>query len=170
MKNNFFSLNLLFNTEERYKKAFQSIKNKEPKYADFQIKNNKIIYKPTGSIVLQKNEIENRLKNLYENDPNVLNKGISTFYKYVCSKYINVTRAECQDFLIKQKEYQLLYNPHKVVNKPIIAKYPNQRWQIDLIDMLPQVSKNHKYRYIFNIVDVFSRKVWLFPLKKKESI
>ena len=59
MKNNFFSLNLLFNTEERYKKAFQSIKNKEPKYADFQIKNNKIIYKPTGAIVLQKNEIEN---------------------------------------------------------------------------------------------------------------
>jgi hypothetical protein len=41
---------------------------------------------------------------------------------------------------------------------------------VDLIDLSNYESHNKHYKYILNIIDVFSRKVWLYPLKKKEAI
>jgi hypothetical protein len=55
-------------------------------------------------------------------------------------------------------------------NKPIISKFPNQLWCIDLIDLSSYATKNKNYVYILNCVDVFSRKCFLEPSKKKKAV
>jgi flagellin-specific chaperone FliS len=51
--------------------------------------------------VIKKAEIEDTLNNLFENDNNTLAKGVTALYKYICSRYINITRSEVQDYLRK---------------------------------------------------------------------
>ena len=57
---------------------------------------------------------------------------------------------------------------HKT-NKPIMSKYPNSLWGIDLIDLNPYVKQNYKYRYIITVVDIFSRKIWIDKSTDKTS-
>ena len=57
---------------------------------------------------------------------------------------------------------------HKI-NKPIMSKYPNSLWGIDLIDLNPYAKQNYKYRYIITVVDIFSRKIWLEKTINKSS-
>jgi hypothetical protein len=47
----------------------------------------------------------------------------------VKDKYIGITRDEVETFLKSRTNYQLAKEPHRGINKPIIATYPNQRWQ-----------------------------------------
>lgn len=168
MRNKYLSLNLLFNSPERYSNAYQKIKSNNPKYKDFKIEKNEIVYKETNAIVVPKEDVESVLEDIYKNDTNVLGKGVTTFYKYIVSKYLNITRREVEAFLKKQNQYQISYNPNKIVNKSIIELFPNARYQIDLIDMGQYESSNYGKRYILNCVDIFSRKLWLKALKNKE--
>jgi transposase InsO family protein len=45
----------------------------------------------------------------------------------------------------------------------------NDLWQADLMEMIPYSKVNKGYKYILNIIDVFSRYVWAIPLKKKSA-
>ena len=97
----------------------------------------------------------------------MLGKGVTNAYKYVASKYINIKRKDVAEFLSKQKDYQLTRNIKKVVNKAIVEKKPNNRWQIDLIDMTKYENYNQGKKYILNCIDVFSRKIWLRSLSNR---
>jgi hypothetical protein len=57
-------------------------------------------------------------------------------------------------------------------NKPIVAYHVNQLWCIDLLDLNPFVKRkdNKNYRYIMNVIDVFSRKIFLTALKNKTAV
>ena len=62
---------------------------------------------------------------------------------------------------------------NKAVLRPIRAKDVQIRHQIDLIDMGRKGTvtfRSERYRYILTVEDVFSRFVWLRPLKKKSSL
>jgi transposase InsO family protein len=52
--------------------------------------------------------------------------------------------------------------------KPILTSKPGAMVQIDLIDFSHNPSAGN-YNYILNVIDVFSRKCWLMPLKFKTS-
>jgi len=52
---------------------------------------------------------------------------------------------------------------------PIIANAPFERLQMDLVDLLSFAEHNDGYSYILTMVDVFSRYVWVIPLKDKEG-
>ena len=41
----------------------------------------------------------------------------------------------------------------------ITAYYPNEFWNIDIFDLSKYKSYNKNYRYIFCVIDIFSRKV-----------
>lgn len=75
MRNKYLSLNLLFNSPERYSNAYQKIKSNNPKYKDFKIEKNEIVYKETNAIVVPKEDVESVLEDIYKNDTNVLGKG-----------------------------------------------------------------------------------------------
>ena len=54
-------------------------------------------------------------------------------------------------------------------NKMIYARI-DELWSIDLADMIDyKISNNKRYRYIFIIIDNFSKNLWAIPLKNKHS-
>lgn len=162
------SLNQLFPTDEKIDEIKQLLNDGMPvpkKYQDFAVNgDNDLVHVPTNLIVLPKAEINQELTKLYKNDVNMLGKGVAQVYKYIQTKFINITRQDIEDFLYKQKDYTLTRNINKVVNKPIIEKFPNNRWQVDTIDMKQYANYNYKRKHILNCVDVFSRKCWLRSL------
>ena len=57
------------------------------------------------------------------------------------------------------------YKTNKIVYNNI-----DEIWSIDLADMIDyKISNNKGYRYIFNIIDNFSKHLWAIPLKNKYS-
>ena len=67
----------------------------------------------------------------------------------------------------------------EVYNKPPLRNYPTNKivynyideiWSIDLADMIDYKTSNNKgYRYIFIVIDNFSKYLWGIPLKNKYS-
>ena len=65
----------------------------------------------------------------------------------------------------------------EIYSKPPLRNYPNKKivynhndeiWSIDLADMIDYKTSNNKgYRYIFIIIDNFSKYLWAIPLKNE---
>lgn len=152
-------------SEIKYKSRFLK------KFEGFELtRDNKILYAPLDLEVVAPNEKQKKLEELYNNDNNILGKGAYNLFKYIQSKYIGITRNDVQQFIELQSNYQMIQPANHRVNKPIVSKFPNQLWAIDLIDLQPYMSSNYKARYIMTVVDIFSRKIWLGKLKKKEAV
>jgi hypothetical protein len=105
------------------------------RYKNYHLEGNKIIYTPLNLEVVHENDIDTKLKVLYNDDRYGAGKGIRSFYNTVISKYLGIKRTRVADFLKQQPSYQLTKTKQPLVNKPIVARFPNQRWSIDLIDM-----------------------------------
>ena len=57
------------------------------------------------------------------------------------------------------------YETNKIVYNNI-----DEIWSIDLADMIDyKISNNKQFRYIFIIIDNFSKYLWAIPLKNKYS-
>lgn len=77
-------------------------------------------------------------------------------------------RRQVQNWLNDQKTHQLHLIPKRSATiKPIITSKPGFNFQIDLIDMGD--SADGAYRYIFTMIDSFSRKAYAEPLKNKDA-
>jgi len=87
----------------------------------------------------------------------------------------NIQEKDIDNVLKNQEVYQLMKKQTKTKhNFPLSANYENQRVQIDLLDIGSSFNKypkqkNKGYRYIFCVVDVFSRKAYTYPLKTKNK-
>ena len=67
----------------------------------------------------------------------------------------------------------------EIYSRPPMKNYPTNKiihnhideiWSIDLADMIDyKISNNKGYRYIFIIIDNFSKCLWTIPLKNKYS-
>ena len=67
----------------------------------------------------------------------------------------------------------------EIYSKPTIKNYPTNKivynhideiWSIDLADMIDyKISNNKRFRYIFVIIDNYSKYLWAIPLKNKYS-
>ena len=62
------------------------------------------------------------------------------------------------------------------VHKPIRKKFPRRKvivrslhdlWQADLIEMIPYAKENKRFKYILITINVFSKQVYVKPLKTK---
>ena len=66
-----------------------------------------------------------------------------------------------------------LYSKAPKKNYPtnkIVYKHIDEIWSIDLADMIDyKISNNKGFRYIFIIIDNFSKYLWTIPLKIKYS-
>ena len=160
----------LLNKQNYLNKKLKQKFQKEP-YSKFKLIDNKLVYQPKNLIVIENDEEKQQaLEDLYNEDPNTIGKGITNFYKYVSNKYINIRREDVNEYLQTKGFFQVTQNMNRRINKPIIARYPNQTWGIDLIDMNEIIKGNKGWRYIMTVVDIFSRKVFLNKLKRKEAI
>ena len=98
-------------------------------------------------------------------------KGRESFFRYVKSIHPQVTRKEINEFLLSSDTYTL----HVPKRKPkkfrrIFVKHPFYQLQLDLVDLLKYKKQNKGYAYCLNIVDCFSKKAWVFPLKTKKGV
>lgn len=140
------------------------------KWQPFYVQDNHLIYRPKDlKVIIDPAEKKEILQRLYDDDRSGVGSGIVQFYQNVCRKYLNIFRTEVAEFLKRQKNYQLSRNTRHVINKPILASQPNERWAIDLVDMQRYETKNRGYKYILTCIDHYSRRVWAKPLKNKTA-
>lgn len=87
------------------------------------------------------------------------------------SKAAGVTKKVAEKFLSSQDAYTL--------HKPVRKKFKRRRylvkgidwlWQLDLADFQKISRQNGGYKYLLVCIDVFSKYVWLEPLKNKTAL
>ena len=104
----------------------------------------------------EEDETFNKIDSIYEanNFPT-----LDRLYKLVKEAHPDISRQYVKRFLDGQQETQLLKRKMKPQSHGYItAAYPNQKWTIDLLDYSKFLENNNGYRYIFTVIDVFSRK------------
>ena len=70
-------------------------------------------------------------------------------------------------FLDKQEAKQINFQQKRAGFHHIIAHFPRNNFQADLLDLQKYKGVNRGYRYILVVIDVYSRYAWLIPLKSK---
>jgi len=78
---------------------------------------------------------------------------------------------DVKTWLSKQRVYTL----HKQIKRryptrPYRAKFKNQFWETDLVDMQNYVNENDSFKYIITVIDVFSRYGFALALKNKSKL
>jgi hypothetical protein len=85
----------------------------------------------------------------------------------------NPKKNEFKNWILNQETYTL--------HKPLIKNFKREKvkvngiddlWQVDLVDVSNLSRENKGYKYLLTIIDVFSKRAWVAPLKNKtgESI
>ena len=95
--------------------------------------------------------------------------GVERLYRDVKKdgKY-DISRAQLKKWLMKQDTYTL-HKParrHYKRNRVIVGGM-DELWQMDLADMQTMAAENDGYRYLLVCIDVFSKYLWVIPLKTK---
>jgi transposase InsO family protein len=108
----------------------------------------------------------NQLKELYYNPKTGLISANKIYHKLNKS----IPLSTIKDFIEKQEIAQLAkVNKRKMNYKHINVYSANNQWQIDLVDFSKFSHWNSGFKYLFCIVDVFSRKSFVVPLKRKSE-
>ena len=137
------------------------------KFKGFKVIDNKLIYEPKNLTVIPKRSVNKTLKDEYKEN---FGSGITNFYKTIRSKYLNIKRDDVEVFIKNQVNRQLIGDFKHRTNKPIVSLYPNQVWCLDCIDVSRFGTRNKNNNFILNVIDVFSRKLWLEPMKTQTSL
>jgi len=115
-------------------------------------------------------QIRDKLKNIYDkfNQPSP-----HKLYLIAKANDIKVTQKQVNEFVKSQKTTQV-HKPVRDIKKnyiPIVTENSKEEYQIDLLDMTKFARKgNHNNKWIFIMVDVFSRKAFARPLKTKRPV
>lgn len=104
----------------------------------------------------------NLLGNAYRSSQNL--------HQRLMKEFVNISRKDVINTL-KNLEIKQLIHPieeNKLV-QPIIATKPMEHWQIDLIDVSSISKQNDNINYLMNVIDIFTKFAWSYPLKNKSS-
>ena len=95
----------------------------------------------------------------------------STFVKQLKNEGIKITKKEVDTFLATRVEQQqtIIKNERKKTLGKIVTYRPLSLIQMDIYVMAKYVTGNKGYKYILAIIDVFTRKVWTYKMKKKDN-
>ena len=79
----------------------------------------------------------------------------------------NVPFADVDKFVSEQKTYQLHKKTRRQIQGHIVAYCQNCLWFADLLDLSNYSRQNKGYKWILLCVDVFTRKAYAEPMKRK---
>ena len=113
--------------------------------------------------VIDPANIQAELLRIFQDPTQGQGLGLNQFYSQVCSQFIGIKRLVTTAFLKTQGNYQVTRTYKKVVNRPILAQVPNERWCVDCIHLKKYVNLGN-YKYILSVVDHFSKFVWAEPI------
>ena len=109
----------------------------------------------------------NQIQTIYEenNFP-----ALERLYKLVKKANPDVKRKEIKEFLNNLENVQITKEQkNKKATGHIVASSFNEVWQIDIFDLSKYSGSNNGYKYIFAIVDVFSRQALCIAMKNKNN-
>ena len=107
------------------------------------------------------------LHNLYYVKRMAVGRDSLFYYIRNTLKNTDISRRYIAAFLAKQEAHQLNTQRKNATNiRPIITNRPGAMLQMDLIDFSNKPSNG--YRYILNVIDTFSRKIWLNEIRRKD--
>ena len=84
--------------------------------------------------------------------------------KFVLSKY------KIKKWLQRQEPYSLQRHIKISVKRNRVVFGIDDKWDVDLMDMTKYSKYNRGYNFILVAIDIFSKYVWLRPLKDKRRI
>jgi transposase InsO family protein len=129
----------------------------------------------SGNVMLDKKiivpieQVPAVIKREYE-DPKTGLVGRDKLFQRLFAKYIGISRKHITDVLRSIPAHSLTTSVQKPrPTKPIVVLEPNKHWQMDLIDLSKYAEENKDYRYVLNIVDLFSKKLMSIPLLDKSG-
>ncbi len=115
---------------------------------------------------------EDYLKDVYYNPSNPASfSGPDKLYRYVrkSGKYV-LTRYRIRKWLQRQEAYSLQRPMRRTfARNRIVVTGIDDQWSADLMDMVKFAKYNDGIQYILVVIDVFSKYVWLRPLKDKKG-
>ena len=160
------------NTLSKRKK--QAIKRNIDKYQLDVDQNDDLTYKPRNIKIFPPNKYDEILSAIYNDKTLGLSSGIKSFHYAVNTKYL-IPRSFTEQWLKKQSNYQLTRRPMiKKNDDKIIALAPNAVWMADAM-FLPKYVEFNKdsngtpYIGLLNIIDVFSKKLWSYPIQADDQ-
>ena len=96
--------------------------------------------------------------------------GVRKFYNFVKTKHPSVKQKDVEKYLLTNDSYTLHKQKRKVKQfRRIRLKGVKYQYSIDLVDLQKYSRINRGYKWIMNIIDCFSKKVWSFALKTKSG-
>ena len=112
------------------------------------------------------------LKDIYYNPANPASlSGPDKLFHYVQKdgKY-NLSIYKLRKWLSSQEPYSLQRLHRRPQNRTsIVVAGIDDQWSADLMDLVKFAKYNDGYRYIFVVIDVFSKYLWLRKLKDKKG-
>jgi hypothetical protein len=92
-------------------------------------------------------------------------------YKFVKTDgEFSIALKQIKEWLQRQESYSLNRNVLRNFQRSrVIVTGIDDQWEADLADMQTYAAENDGYKYLLPVIDVFSRYVWIQPLKSKES-
>ena len=114
------------------------------------------------------NETEEKLLKVLFYSPKTDTTSIKKLYDKV--KHRNITLQQVKDFVDRQEVTQLYKKPNKITHfLPITAHHNGEILQIDLVDVSNISKANNNVNFLLTCIDVFSRFVWVIPMKNKNT-
>jgi len=85
-------------------------------------------------------------------------------------RYAGATTRSAREFLAKRDSYTL-HKPRRLrfPYRKTYSKGISHLYQIDLVDVSGLSSHNDGSRYLLTCIDVFSKRVWAVPVRRKTS-
>jgi transposase InsO family protein len=110
--------------------------------------------------------------NAYIDDPKTVSLNAHTLFdKVFRGGYLGISRRYIHTYLTNNpRALNIRMGKADLTKKPVKSfrpEYPFQHWQMDLIDYSKLYKDNNNFKYILVIIDIFTKFVYLFPLKRK---
>jgi hypothetical protein len=104
-------------------------------------------------------------------DPKIGISGVNQLYKKSKDKGYDYTLKQIKEWYFDQPVNQVYKEVKKVQKHDEIRSHRLEpgSFQADLMVMKKYSHYNKGYAYLFNIIDIYSRYAWSFPIKKKEA-
>jgi len=97
--------------------------------------------------------------------------GLQKFWNAVKENNVyRITHKEVKDWLKKQEGYVRHKPPPRIFpRQKILMSSLDEMWDADILDMQKYARQNSGYRYLAVFIDIFSRYIWVEPMKTKRN-
>ena len=112
---------------------------------------------------------DNYLKDIYYNPKHrAAFTSFNKLWRYIKLHGKEITKKEVEDWLRKQDVYTTHFKTtYKFPTRRVITHGINDMWDVDLMDMSNLSKENDGVKFILIVIDIFSRFLYVEPLKDK---